>query len=846
MEITTGQLDPWDLVRALRLLDPSLIPDWAFGVGSHEWLARGLRFLGAVDDPTVAQSIVEEVLSREPQALQGLQRLAERNLHFVRGIPEARDPLAWHALAFQLDPDLVVASLIGQYPLHLDPQGLVAMLDWPSVLSARGHTLDGVVRKPVAETHVHLAACLPSNLYWVALVSGFALARDFVRHVSGRVGPARWSERIGAATRDRSKLIKFVVDSDANIGRRLRDGAFPPFADRWSSASGWTPAAPPEPFCDPLLRRLLPDPRDRVLCNPVLGERLLLVRLLDVCSNLSPNHEICRLALGYLRTRNAFIRALQHYGAEPGLAGFRRVLRRTRILAEGGSRTAKHRQRRYQRLERQARALERFRIRHALRFQFSDPTDAPWARDHGANLPTEGLLPTSNWRAPRQVSFRVSVSTVIPQVRLLSAWLRGVADFACLDRDSPVVRVGFVFHIKRSPDWSALAHRTEHQLSGLYGLLEGVPALRTFVVGVDLAGAERDAPVRVVATAFRRLRHRVTNQRPNPGFAPIRLRQTCHAGEDYTDQLSGLRAVHESAHLLDLAPGERIGHALAAAWEPSMWYADRAQVFVTRGRRAVDLTWALALARLRMVRWNLAPDAELAHFFSLRLQEDFDAGLARRADVLSEKFFDLGRWPCEGDLWAYLNLQRGHHNERYRVTPDFVQLVSKIRQRVLCELIDRDIVVEACPTSNVLIGGLPSYEALPYTSLWRESLPLIPGSERRNKGPWGLDPRIPVSLNSDNPGVFHTNAENEFRLYGAALVRSGHRRIDVGRWLESARETGMGSSFIPRWSPSTREEILGRLADMGLAASIFSTPSLRVQPTRTSCREHRPASDEPD
>jgi hypothetical protein len=70
------------------------------------------------------------------------------------------------------------------------------------------------------------------------------------------------------------------------------------------------------------------------------------------------------------------------------------------------------------------------------------------------------------------------------------------------------------------------------------------------------------------------------------------------------------------------------------------------------------------------------------------------------------------------------------------------------------------------------------------------------------------DPRIPFSINSDDPGIFRTTVANEYRLLGQALVRLGYRHRDVSAWLEEARAVGVDSTFIPKWSPPTREELL--------------------------------------
>ena len=77
-----------------------------------------------------------------------------------------------------------------------------------------------------------------------------------------------------------------------------------------------------------------------------------------------------------------------------------------------------------------------------------------------------------------------------------------------------------------------------------------------YIVGIDAAASEFDAPPEVFAPAFRYLKRN--------GFKHF----TYHAGEDFYHLLGGLRCIYEAVDFLNLSYGDRIGHATAAGISP--------------------------------------------------------------------------------------------------------------------------------------------------------------------------------------------------------------------------------------------------------------------------------------
>ncbi len=98
---------------------------------------------------------------------------------------------------------------------------------------------------------------------------------------------------------------------------------------------------------------------------------------------------------------------------------------------------------------------------------------------------------------------------------------------------------------------------------------------------------------------------------------------------------------------------------------------------------------------------------------------------------------------------------------------------------LMAELVDRDIVLEVCPTSNICTRAVSSLDEHPFVTL-------------RNAG-------VRVTINTDDPGMFDTNLNREYQV--------AHDHFGLGRedLVDLARES-IRASFAPQ---ETRDRILG-------------------------------------
>jgi hypothetical protein len=781
------------------LLDPRLSGLVPHRGSESEGLATALIDRGFVDEWRTSRDLAEQLLGSGELPLDGLFKLARGLVGLRAGIPFCTDPVLWHRLCPEVDADLLIAARLALIEPPPPPENATPALSWPSVLSSDTFLVERLLSQELVDTHVHLGGALPGNFYWLAGMSGFA---HLYRTAEWAEEPELWPDAIKEALKDRRHLAHQALTLEIPESPRPDDDDI------------WAEDQPEEAFVDPILAWLMPDRVRRSGLNPALGERLLLWASLSRALRSSDGAQDEVTLLRYLRRRNSFLRHIAYAPGERGLARFQACFRRQHLLfadTVGGDRRDGIRRRRAQRA---GLRLERFRTRHALRYQFSDPTDAPWARDQGIGLGSDPV-PPSPWRPARQIELRVSAARPATlQARVLRAQLQGFADFVRHDRDSPPLRLGFVYHLLRGPV-DEVRETSRFMIEGLLCLLDEVPALRTWVVGIDAAGEEMLLPPRDLAPSFRMIRERVHEQTNRPGLPPVHLGRTCHAGEDFRDLLTGLRYVDETVELFQLQPGERIGHGLALAFDPADWYHGRREVYPLSSDHGLDLLWGLRLARLTDPEIDLRPDADLAHVLHLRLEEvagperarqtvDWMDSLDRIPSLSDARKPDAV--PAEREVLARLDLARSRTPRCVPVDSEYVEVVGKLRQRVFRRVERAEVVLEVCPTSNLLIGRFPSYDRLPYTNLNR--LHLDPAADH--------EPQILFSINSDDPGMFQTTVANEYRALGQAMIATRkYQRRQVVRWLDEARRIGLASTFIPPWSPPTRREILFNIDHLG-------------------------------
>ena len=62
----------------------------------------------------------------------------------------------------------------------------------------------------------------------------------------------------------------------------------------------------------------------------------------------------------------------------------------------------------------------------------------------------------------------------------------------------------------------------------------------------------------------------------------------------------------------------------------------------------------------------------------------------------------------------------------------------------------------------------------------------------------GDDHAVLVTVNSDDPVIFNTHAENELAYIYHALVHHGFEKERILKWIDKVRQFGMDSCFVKK------------------------------------------------
>ncbi len=361
----------------------------------------------------------------------------------------------------------------------------------------------------------------------------------------------------------------------------------------------------------------------------------------------------------------------------------------------------------------------------------------------------------------------------------------------------------------------------ERLLNLLKELFEGYPKLRRWVRGIDAAADELETPPDVFAPTYRKARYDLNL-----------LHATYHVGEDFCHLVSGIRVVCEAVDFLQLRSGDRIGHATALGVDPTLWRETMPiQITLKRGDWLLDLLYAWNLLQgqrqmddviqrliddicqhgyaifqkqhvsshflkkvfdLRhldplvlmdmfhravsiMEKNNYNPDAhfefaqaveeirKLPNIFRLNQIEEGEAyrAFCREAPEVMEM---LLMWQSSKEIWE-------RSQARIEIPADYFsdEILELLQRLAMRKLVEKSIVVETLPTSNLRIG---QYREMGQHHSLRWLKADSDGGE--------VTPL--VALGTDDPGVFFTDIKGEFYHIFASLCKRGvnaQRALDI-------------------------------------------------------------------
>lgn len=244
--------------------------------------------------------------------------------------------------------------------------------------------------------------------------------------------------------------------------------------------------------------------------------------------------------------------------------------------------------------------------------------------------------------------------------------------------------------------------------------------------------------------------------RARPGGA---LRLTLHAGEEFGDPLEGLFQIWAAVQTSAMLPGESIGHGLALGVSCDDWGAPFARVSPLQHR--ASLLWLRYVLREidPALLWTPA-GSQLSELIN---RADRPMPRTRTIEEMEREFKELympkhGLAAITEEIWSCAardDLGVGA-TERKNLAP----LVTRAQDWLRQWLIDREIVIEGNPSSNLRISGAGALADLPTVALF----------EHVRDG-------LLFCVNTDNPGTFAASIQTEY----AMLVEGARERARRAR-----------------------------------------------------------------
>lgn len=370
------------------------------------------------------------------------------------------------------------------------------------------------------------------------------------------------------------------------------------------------------------------------------------------------------------------------------------------------------------------------------------------------------------------------------------------------------------------------------------------------VFGIDACAMEIGCRPETFATEFRYLKARSTETTVKKWYRKEiyphqKLGLTYHAGEDFLDIADGLRAIDEAVRYLCLEKGDRIGHALALGICPQEYYkTKRYNIYLRKQDYLDNLVWLLyrslecgvsigenyrtvmadrAMELLNEIFPSQAQEGQPGipldlYYRSWKLRGDhpdlYRSGSYQWENDLTDVEYDRFKIPgglpqkqarTDG-LDVYRNNRsiagiyhsyhfdgrskdKGYRAAGIQIDPWYIDLMEEMQCAMRLELFKKGICIECNPTSNVLIGTFQSYKHHPLLRFNDHHL------EQESQ-----KPKLTVSINTDDLGVFDTSLGNEYALMFHAICRErqeagNYDNAAVYEYLDYLRQSGIHIAF---------------------------------------------------
>jgi hypothetical protein len=817
----------------------------------------------------------------------------------ILGVSRAFDKVEmWNSLSRIMVPDVLISAFF--VLSDLDMQYLYQQT---GTISLADKLLWEILKKGVAETHLHMNAGFDYNSLWLSETNPYTwLSVEMQTEkkesylLQGMIFRILLAEYLiekerGLADINIFSYIKRTYDKEQ--GEKLIDILQAMYEGKALSAINWRILI--KEFIDTILKKAESNPRkeeneDFLLttlyqnykCYQTSSELILLYQALKYLKQEKEDYVLNKLFIQYVRIKNEYFGAILQRSSVLGLEYFQRFFQQSKLHMK--------------RVKSQSAFIKaifktQFQVENIKKIELRIAPDIPEQSLSISSLEIaeikkrllkqvkEILLTYRNY-IYELVFDTATYEALIKEERISGDYYnilkekeakKELADIL-LRNPVHIPTIGLVFHfIKRkstdnilgdacwlsyingSMGWSNHNLIWRRQLLNTAYAIEEirseVPFLNQYIVGIDAASNENDAEPWIFAPVFRTIRSK-TLTKPfiftEGATVPGKIKNlgfTYHVGEDFRHVLSGFRHIDEVIDYFYYKTGDRLGHAIALGVDLGYWLRENEIVAMPILEHLENLLWLWGILIYQNIKLPVSAEAVEGRIMLLAKQlyvdttginayilyEVYQDKFLINQDAVFHKYkerIDLCSDSCSEDkvnckehsvreegsyfcreydscyergdnfLWNKDKLLCTYfcpvYEERYSKVilidaGEFsYELLTTIQNHVRNKIEHLGVYVETNPTSNTSIGEIES--------IYKHYITKLNGVDQLTENK--KLPSVLVTVNSDDPIVFNTNAENELAYIYHALIYDGHSKEKVLNWIDKIREFGMTGSFI--------------------------------------------------
>ena len=359
------------------------------------------------------------------------------------------------------------------------------------------------------------------------------------------------------------------------------------------------------------------------------------------------------------------------------------------------------------------------------------------------------------------------------------------------------------------------------------------------IINIDVVGKETHTPADVFAPYFRFLRR--SPKKIHHHILPIDchinqhmgLLICVHSGEDFNHLLTGLRAIDEAVLFYNMKNNDRLGHALALGINPKQWLKQTQAIVVTEEEWLDNLVWLFKilmempfipisinyeLEKLKCEIYTLFKtlysDSKIKNIHITDLIEAWKMreicplhylNAQNKSDILEEygqvvySYFKFKKESLIDQIYhAYMFNpkieERGKKVKfisRDSITPHILKLYEMVQDYLITKYAKIGLIIEANPSSNLFISNLNKYRHHPIFRFYPPKEQSLKIGECFNQYELRQG-RLKVCVNSDDPAIFSTTLQNEFRLLKQCAIEYYQcSEQEAGQWIEQLQANGI-------------------------------------------------------